>query len=91
MKGVECSSDEYVNEKLRGERVEWDAVILELAALGLYDVYFVGDGIEKSPKLALTPLEAVDTASKDRTSTVLGHFFAYPAAGMFKKSRKTPL
>lgn len=54
-----------MSEKLRREPVEWDAVFLELAALGLNDVHFVGDGVDESAKLRLAALEDVDTASKN--------------------------
>ena len=60
-----------MNEKLRREPVEWDAVFLELAALGLNNVHFVGDGVDESAKLQLAALEDVDTVGKD--CGVLGH------------------
>ena len=60
-----------MNKKLRREPVEWNAVFLELATLGLNNVHFVGDGVDKSAKLRLTALEDVDTASQD--CSVLGH------------------
>jgi hypothetical protein len=60
-----------MNEKLWREQVEWDAVFLELAALGLNNVHLVGDGVDESAKLRFAALEDVDTASKDYG--VLGH------------------
>jgi hypothetical protein len=72
-KGIECSEDKDMNEKLRREPVEWDAVFLELAALGLNNVHFVGDGVDESAKLRLAALEDVDTASSLRDCGVLGH------------------
>lgn len=60
-----------MDEKLRREPVEWDGVFLELAALSLDDVHFVGDGVNESAKVRLAALEDVDTASKD--CGVLGH------------------
>jgi hypothetical protein len=44
--------------------VEWDAVVLELVALGLNGVLLVVDSVEESPKLRLAALEDVDLAGK---------------------------
>jgi hypothetical protein len=60
-----------MNEKLRREPVERNVVFLELGALGLNNVHFMGDGVDKSAKLRLAALEDVDTADKD--CGVLGH------------------
>jgi hypothetical protein len=60
-----------MNEKLRREPVEWDAVFLELVALGLNNVHFVGDSFDESAKLRLAALEDIDTTGKDYG--VLGH------------------
>lgn len=44
--------------------MEWDAVVLELVALGLNGVLLVVDSVEESPKLRLAVLEDVDLAGK---------------------------
>jgi hypothetical protein len=81
IKGVERSQDKNVNEQLWGEPVERDAVILELVALGLDDVLFVGDGVEESSKLRPTTLEDVDLTNKhcgvlvDVLWTLVGHYW----------------
>jgi hypothetical protein len=61
-----------MNEKLRREPVEWDAVFLVFDALGLNNVHFVSDSVDESTKVRLAALEDVDTASKD--CGVLGHW-----------------
>jgi hypothetical protein len=45
--------------------MERDAIFLELVALGLNGVLFVGDSVEESPKLQLPAQKDVVLASKN--------------------------